>query len=81
MFENMLKIKDAEKNWKCWTNVLRKKLDTIPTHPQQAHWVRIILGKLDTIQYPHTNRGTALYLVYNGEIGFINQIAARRPTL
>ena len=22
--------------------------------PQQAHWVRIILGKLDIIQYPHT---------------------------
>ena len=22
--------------------------------PQQAHWVRIILGKLDTIQYLHT---------------------------
>ena len=28
--------------------------------PQQLHWVRIILGKLDTIQYPHTNRDTTL---------------------
>jgi hypothetical protein len=28
--------------------------------PQQFHWVRIILGKLDTIQYPHTNRDTTL---------------------
>ena len=28
--------------------------------PQQVHWVRIILGKLDTIQYPHTNRDTTL---------------------
>ena len=39
----------------------QKKPDTIPTHPvQQVHWVRIILGKLDTIQYPHTNRDTTL---------------------
>ena len=28
--------------------------------PQQFHWARIILGKLDTIVDPHTNRRTTL---------------------
>lgn len=38
------------------------QLNTAP--PKQAHWFRIILGKLATIQYqnPHTNRGTTLLL-------------------
>ena len=33
--------------------------DTDP--PQQLHWVRIILGKLDTIQNHHTNQDTTLF--------------------
>jgi len=38
---------------KSWPN-------TVP--PKQVHWFRIILVKLATIQYPHTNRGTTLLL-------------------
>jgi hypothetical protein len=43
-------------------NGLRNKChNTVP--PQQLHWFRIILGKLDTIQYPHTNRDTTLLYI------------------
>lgn len=41
---------------------IRKKKKTCHNtdSPQQFHWVRIIFGKLDTIQYPHTNGDTTL---------------------
>ena len=55
---------------------MKKELDTIPYHPnipQQLHWYRIILGKLDTIQYPHTNRGTRLKKIQGKQILYETQ--------
>ena len=47
------------KKTKTQKNGIRKKCpNTNP--PQQFHWVSIILGKLDTIPYPLTNRDTTL---------------------
>ena len=45
---------------------IEKKLEkSLPQYrsTQQVHRFRIILGKLDTIQYPHTNRGTTLIIL------------------
>ena len=41
-------------------NGIRKKAWHNTDPLQQWHWVKIILGKLDTIQNPHTNRDTTL---------------------
>ena len=46
------KMENAETMKKC-----RQKLDPIPCHPNNY---TDILGKLATIQYTHTNRGTTL---------------------
>ena len=44
---------------KCW-----KKTWPNTAPPQQLHWLRIILGILATIQYPHSNRGTTIWWFY-----------------
>ena len=57
--ENMLNTEHAGKLLKKTENMLNKTWHNSGP-PQQFHWARIILGKLDTIADPHTNRRTTL---------------------
>jgi hypothetical protein len=72
----MLKNKNwkNKKKWKTAETIASEKTWHNTDPPQQLHWVRIILRKLDTIQNHHTNRDTKLlgftmiYLYYNDNV-------------
>ena len=70
--QNKLKKKMHKKSGKYWTKIIRQKnalKKNVKTNwhnsgtLNQLQWSRIILRKLDTIVYPHTNQRTTLLLL------------------